>query len=130
MRNISQLLNDQGLNTKWCLFHVFRNINKKIKAYIKANKVSDKEIEKIQREKLELFSLFDSKSFKSARNRMNEILNQIKDYSKIKSIIVDSLMPYFQTYFTYLLDAKYRTNLKYNQKKQIPKKPTLEVLKR
>ena len=43
---------------------MFRNINKKIKAYIKANKVSDKEIEKIQREKLELFSLFDSKSLK------------------------------------------------------------------
>ena len=64
MRNTNQLLNDQGLNTKWCLFHVFRNINKKIKAYIKANKVSDKEIEKIQREKLELFSLFDSKSLK------------------------------------------------------------------
>ena len=93
---------------------MFRNINKKIKAYIKANKVSDKEIEKIQREKLELFSLFDSESFKSARNRMNEILNKIKDYSEIKSIIVDLLMPYFQTYFSYLLDAKYRTNLKYN----------------
>ena len=56
---------------------MFRNINKKIKAYIKANNVSDKEIEKIQREKLELFSLFDSESFKSARNRMNGILNQI-----------------------------------------------------
>jgi len=61
--------------------------------------------------KLELFSLFDSKSFKSAKNKINRIINQITDYSEaIKTIINESLMPYFQTYFSYLLDAKYRTN--------------------
>ena len=93
---------------------MFKNINKKVQEYIRDNELSDDEIDKIRREKLELFSLFDSESFKSARNRMNEILNQIKDYSEIKSIIVDSLMPYFQTCFSYLLDAKYRTNLQIN----------------
>ncbi len=84
---------------------MFKNINKKIHDYIQDNELSDDEIDKIRQEKLELFSLFDSKSFKKARNRMNKILNQIKDYSSvIQAIIKDSLMPYFQTYFSYLLD--------------------------
>jgi MULE transposase domain. len=97
----------EGLEFKhqWCLFHVFKNINKKIKEYIRDNELSDKELENIRQEKLEIFSLFDSQSFKEARSRMDEILNQIKDYSKvIQSIIMDSLMPYFKTYFSYLLD--------------------------
>ncbi|WP_157809735.1 hypothetical protein [Methanobacterium subterraneum] len=90
---------------QWCLFHVFKNINKKIKEYIRDNELSDDELENIRQEKLEIFSLFNSKSFKEARTRMDEILNQIKDYSKvIQSIIMDSLMPYFKTYFSYLLD--------------------------
>ena len=84
---------------------MFKNINKKIKEYIRDNELSDEELENIRQEKLEIFSLFNSKSFKEARNRMDEILNQIKDYSKvIQSIIMDSLMPYFKTYFSYLLD--------------------------
>ena len=97
----------EGLEFKhqWCLFHVFKNINKKIKEYIRDNELSDDELENIRQEKLEIFSLFDSQSFKEARSRMDEILNQIKDYSKvIQSIIMDSLMPYFKTYFSYLLD--------------------------
>ena len=56
---------------------MFRNINKKVQEYIRDNELSDDGIDKIRREKLELFSLFDSESFKSARNRMNGILNQI-----------------------------------------------------
>ena len=84
---------------------MFKNINKKIKEYIRDNELSDDELENIRQEKLEIFSLFDSQSFKEARTRMDEILNQIKDYSKvIQSIIMDSLMPYFKTYFSYLLD--------------------------
>ena len=36
---------------------------------------------------------------------MNEILNQIKDYSKvIQSIAMNLLMPYFKTFFAYLED--------------------------
>ena len=36
---------------------------------------------------------------------MNEILNQIKDYSKvILSIAMNLLMPYFKTFFAYLED--------------------------
>jgi len=36
---------------------------------------------------------------------MNEILNQISDYSKvIQSIAMDLLMPYFKTFFAYLED--------------------------
>ena len=37
---------------------------------------------------------------------MNEILNQIKDYSKvIQSIAMNLLMPYFKTFFAYLEDG-------------------------
>jgi transposase-like protein len=109
-----------GFKHQWCLFHVFKNINKKIQDYTRDNELSDDEIDKIRQEKLELFSLFDSESFKKARNKMNEILNQIKDYSKvIQSIIMDSLMPYFKTYFSYLLDANIeRTSNKLENKFQ------------
>jgi transposase-like protein/cell fate (sporulation/competence/biofilm development) regulator YlbF (YheA/YmcA/DUF963 family) len=99
------IIEDLGFKHQWCLFHVFKNINKKIHDYMRDNELSDDEIDKIRQEKLELFSLFDIKSFKKARNRMNKILNQIKDYSGvIQAIIKDFLMPYFQTYFSYLLD--------------------------
>jgi hypothetical protein len=99
------IIEELGFKHQWCLFHVFKNINKKIQDHMRDNELSKDDIDKIRQEKLELFSLFDSESFKKARNRMNEILNQIKDYSKvIQSIIMDSLMPYFQTYFSYLLD--------------------------
>ena len=36
---------------------------------------------------------------------MNEILNQIKDYSKVIQLIaMNLLMPYFKTFFAYLED--------------------------
>ena len=90
---------------QWCLFHALKNFNKIIKKYIKENKLNKKEIEEIQKEKLELFSLFESKSFKKARNKLNEIFNRINDYSKvIQLIICDSLMPYFKTFFAFLED--------------------------
>ncbi len=115
------IIEELGFKHQWCLFHVFKNINKKIQEYIRDNELSDDEIDKIRQEKLELFSLFDSTSFKKARNRMNEIINQIKDYSKvIQSIILDSLMPYFQTYFSYLLDENIeRTSNKLENQFQI-----------
>ncbi len=51
---------------------------------------------------------------------MNEILNQIRDYSKvIQSIIMDSLMPSFKTYFAYLEDENIeRTSNKLENKFQ------------
>ena len=94
-----------GFKHQWCLFHALKNFNKNIKKYIRENKLTKKEIDKIQEEKLELFSLFESKSLKNARNKMNEISNKIKGYSKvIQSIISDSLIPYFKTFFAFLED--------------------------
>jgi predicted HAD superfamily phosphohydrolase YqeG len=63
-----------GFKHQWCYFHALKNFNKTIKKYIKENKLSQDEIDKIRKEKLELFSLFKSKSFKIARNKLNEIL--------------------------------------------------------
>jgi len=45
---------------------VFKNINKKVQEYIRDNELSDDGIDKIRREKLELSSLFHSKSFKKS----------------------------------------------------------------
>ena len=76
---------------------MFKNINKKVQEYIRDNELSDDEIDKIRREKLELFSLFDSESFKSARNRMNGILNQIirlfRGYLINYSGFINALLP-------------------------------------
>jgi len=51
---------------------------------------------------------------------MNEILNQIKDYSKvIQSIAMNLLMPYFKTFFAYLEDENIeRTSNKLENKFQ------------
>jgi hypothetical protein len=54
---------------------------------------------------LKLFSLFDSESYKCARNKFDEILKEIKEFSEIiQSIVFDSLMPYFKTFFNFLDD--------------------------
>ena len=38
-----------------------------------------------------------------ARNKFNQILNEIKEYSKIiQSIVLDSLIHYFKSYFNFL----------------------------
>jgi len=94
-----------GFKHQWCLFHAFKNLNKVIKKYVKENDLSDEEIDKIREEKLELFSLFDSKDFKSARNKFDKILSKVKEFSEvIQSIIIDSFMPYFKTFFVFLDD--------------------------
>jgi hypothetical protein len=94
-----------GFKHQWCYFHTLKNFNKIIKKYIRENELNEEEINKIREEKLELFSLFESKSFKSARNKFKEILNKINDYSKVvQSITRDYLMPYFKTFFAFLED--------------------------
>lgn len=97
----------------------------------KKNKVSKDEIEKIRIEKLELFSLFEAKSFKMTKNKLNEILTEINGYSEIiQSIIINSLRPYFKTFFAFLEDEKYRTNIEQNRKKCLSKKPFLKSVKK
>jgi transposase-like protein len=99
------IIEQLGFKHQWCLFHAFKNFNKIIRKYIKENKLSKDEIDQIRKEKLELFSLFDNKSFQNARNKLNEILTRINDYSKvIQSIIRDLLLPYFKTFFAFLED--------------------------
>jgi len=46
------IIEDLGFKHQWCLFHVFKNINKKIQDYIWDKKLSDDEIGKIRQEKL------------------------------------------------------------------------------
>lgn len=99
------IIESLGFKHQWCLFHAFKNFNKTIKNYIKENDSSEEEIDKIRKEKLELFSLFYSKSYKSARNKFDKMLTKIKEFSEvIQAIILDSLMPYFKTFFNFLDD--------------------------
>jgi hypothetical protein len=61
---------------------------------------------KLSDKKLELFNLFSSKSFNSARNKFNNMLSNIKDfYTVIQEIMVDSIIPYFNTFFEFLKDG-------------------------
>jgi hypothetical protein len=99
------IIEQLGFKHQWCYFHTLKNFKKTINKYIQENKLNKDEITKIRKEKLELFSLFESESFKNARNKFNEILNKINNYSKvIQSIIHNSLMPYFKTFFAFLED--------------------------
>jgi len=99
------IIEQLGFKHQWCYFHTLKNFNKIIKKYIKENKLTQDEINKIRKEKIELFSLFESESFRIARKKLNGILNKINDYSKvIQLIICDSLMPYFKTFFAFLED--------------------------
>jgi transposase-like protein len=94
-----------GFKHQWCLFHAFKNFNKTIKNFIKENDLSEEEKEKIREEKLKLFSLFNSKSYKCARNKLDKLLKEIKGFSEIiQSIVFDFLMPYFKTFFNFLDD--------------------------
>ena len=81
--------------------------------------------DKIRKEKLELFSLFDSKSFKSVRNKFNKLLSKIKEFSEvIQAIILNSLMPYFKTFFNFLDDKNIEptsNKIKNFFKKTLPK---------
>ena len=99
------IIEELGFKHQWCLFHTLKNFNKIIKKHIQENKLNIEEINKIRKEKLELFALFNNESFKNARNEFNKILDKINDYSKvIQSIITGSLMPYFKTFFAFLED--------------------------
>jgi uncharacterized protein YdcH (DUF465 family) len=57
------IIESLGFKHQWCLFQAFKNFNKTIKKHIKENNLSDEEISKIRKEKLELFNTFDSKVF-------------------------------------------------------------------
>ena len=99
------IIEELGFKHQWCLFHTFKNFNKIIKNYIKQNKVSKEEINKIKEEKEEIFNLFQVGSLKNARNKFNQVLVKIKEYSKIiQFIIINSLRPYFKTFFAFLDD--------------------------
>jgi transposase-like protein len=114
-----------GFQHQWCLFHAFKNFNKKINKYIKENDSCDEEKEKIHEEKLRLFSLFECESYKSAKNKFNGMLKEIKEFSEIiQSIIFDSLIPYFKTFLNFLNDKNIETTsnkLENFFKKTLPK---------
>ncbi|MDR0900069.1 MAG: hypothetical protein LBM26_00255, partial [Methanobrevibacter sp.] len=74
-----------------------------VNKYIKENNLTKEEQEEIIRQKLELFNLFSSKSFNNARNHFDNMLSKIEDfYLIIQEIMVDSIMPYFNTFFGFL----------------------------
>jgi len=96
-----------GFKHQWCLFHAFKNINKSVKSFIKENKFTEDEEKEIIKQKLELFNLFRCESFNSARNKFNNILSKINNFCKvIQEIMVESIMPYFNTFFAFLKDEK------------------------
>lgn len=42
------IIEELGFKHQWCLFHVFKNINKKIQDHIRDNKLSEDDIDKIR----------------------------------------------------------------------------------
>jgi len=49
-----------------------------------------------------LFILFSSKSFNAVRTKFDNILSKIKDFFlAIQEIVVDSIMPYFNTFLDF-----------------------------
>ncbi len=68
MRNINHIIEELGFKHQWCYFHAIKNFNKIIKKHIKENELTDDDIDKIQKEKLELFSLFGSENTTTPKN--------------------------------------------------------------
>jgi transposase-like protein len=96
-----------GFKHQWCTIHGTKNINKHIKEYFKENKVSEDEKEIIKIYKQDIFNLFKSKSYKEARKDFNNMLEIVDEYPIIiQDILINLIMPYFKTYFLYLLDNK------------------------
>ncbi len=92
---------------QWCLVHARKNINKTIKENIKENNIEKYEIKKIKDYKYKIFDLFESTSYKKARNDFNDLLKEFEDYPEIiRQILLKQIMPYFETYFLFLKDPK------------------------
>src|SRR5690606_29281849 len=88
---------------QWCIVHTRKNINKIIKEYIKENNIEKDDMEKIKDHKNKIFNLFESTSYKKARNDFNDILTKIEAYPEIiRQIILKQIMPNFKTYFLFL----------------------------
>ncbi|MDR0911885.1 MAG: hypothetical protein LBM96_04695 [Methanobrevibacter sp.] len=105
MKLISPLFENLGFNHQYCTVHSKKNINKKIKEYIRNNKVSNEDINLIKLFKKDIFELYDCESYDDARHHFDCMLYLIEGYPVIiRSIILDSIMPYFKTYFYHLID--------------------------
>ena len=88
-------------------FTAKKNINKRIKEHINENEVSEDEQEIIKIHKQDIFNLYDCKSYDEAKKKFDKMIELIDEYPVIiQDILLNSISPYFKTYFNYLDNKK------------------------
>ena len=89
-----------------CIFHTEKEINRKISQFIKENKLSQTEENKIKNEGQEIINIFNSNNLKEAKNKLNNLIKRKnKLHHFIKSKILSKIRDYFKHY-TYFLENK------------------------
>lgn len=86
-----------------CIFHTKQEINRKISQFIKENKLSTAEQNKIIDEKQDIINIFNSNNPKEARNKLNKLIKQKNElHTFIKSNILLKIRDYFKHYTLFL----------------------------
>lgn len=98
-----KILRKLGIKHQLCIFHTEQEINRKISQFIKENKLSTTEENKILNEKQEILNIFNSNNPKEARNKLNKLIERKNELHQfIKSNILLKIRDYFKHYTLFL----------------------------
>ena len=85
------------IKQQFCKFHTKQKINREIKNYLKKNQHDLDETNEIQMFKMEIFSILDAKSLKSAKKIRDQLINKRKKLPKIiYKILWKFIIPFFK----------------------------------
>ncbi len=88
----------------FCRFHAQQKINRDIRNYLRKNKVSDEDLEKIKYYKKLIFKIFNSETIENAKSIRNELISSQKELPEIIfKILWNLIIPDFKK-LTYAIE--------------------------